>query len=122
MIFDYFISVIGRNIAEYDVADDQVLGPSNKLQQVMLRSIAGTWKMPLFFDFDAIMTKDLLQRLIVEAEAAGARVVAVVLFALFFFFEHSLRKPSRQEPVSCTLVVSKMLAYIANVFGTHWSL
>ena len=67
-----------RDIGDYDATSDQIIGPVNYLQQVMVRSIVGSWKMPLFFAFDTAVKKDLLDRLVVEVEAAGAQVVAVV--------------------------------------------
>ena len=67
-----------RSTVDYDATDDQILGPNNYLQQVLIRSIAGTWKMPLYFDFDTPVKKDLLDDLVINVEAAGAQVVAVV--------------------------------------------
>ena len=63
---------------DYDPREDQVVGPHNYLQQVMLRSLVGSWRMPFFFDFDRPMTSDLLMDLIRQAESAGAEVTGVV--------------------------------------------
>lgn len=44
----------------------------------MVRSIVGDWKLPLYFDFDTAIRRDLLEELIVQLEAAGAQVAATV--------------------------------------------
>ncbi|KAF0310977.1 Transposable element P transposase [Amphibalanus amphitrite] len=66
------------NLMDYDPREDQVVGPHKYLQQVMVRSLVGNWRLPLFFDFDRPMTADLLFDLVRQAESAGALVTGVV--------------------------------------------
>ena len=63
---------------DYDPREDQVVGPHKYLQQVMLRSLVGSWRLPLFFDYDRPITADLLFDLIQQVETAGALVTCVV--------------------------------------------
>lgn len=44
----------------------------------MVRSVIGDWRLPLFFAFDTSIRRQLLEELVVQLEAAGAQVVAVV--------------------------------------------
>ncbi|KAF0288772.1 Transposable element P transposase [Amphibalanus amphitrite] len=67
-----------NNLMDYDPREDQVVGPHKYLQQVMVRSLVGNWRLPLFFDFDRPMTADLLFDLVRQAESAGALVTGVV--------------------------------------------
>ncbi|KAF0297803.1 Transposable element P transposase [Amphibalanus amphitrite] len=65
-------------IVSYDNTADQVMGPNAYMQQVIVRSLFGKWRLPLYYDFDAPMTKDLLEELIIMVEAGGGNVVAAV--------------------------------------------
>lgn len=42
---------------EYDEHEDEVIGPKNYLQMVMVRGLTDNYKQPVFVDFDTKMTK-----------------------------------------------------------------
>ena len=64
--------------AVYDHGQDRVFGPHRHLQVLMVAGIFAPWKLPIRFAFDRAVDRSLLESTIVEAEAAGARVVATV--------------------------------------------
>ena len=66
-----------KKVYEYHHREDQVFGPSAKVQLAVLRGLVHKWKMPVYYDFDATMTKDLLSKIIIPLEAHGARIVAI---------------------------------------------
>ena len=41
----------------YDIKLDALLGPNDYVQLVLVRSILGKWKYPLFFDYDTMMQR-----------------------------------------------------------------
>lgn len=66
------------SVADYDPTDDQILGPFEYLQQVMVRGLMADWQLPVFFDFNRAVDRTLLEELVTQLEEAGARVMAVV--------------------------------------------
>ena len=56
---------------EYDYINKRVYGNHKKLQTVMVRGLIGPWKQTVFFDFDTVMTKDLIKELILKCSEAG---------------------------------------------------
>lgn len=55
----------------YDKANDEVLKPFSYAQVVMMRSLFGNWKQPVFYDYDFKMTKEALFDLINYLELSG---------------------------------------------------
>lgn len=62
---------------EYSKIDDEIIGPHNYAQVVMVRGLFDNWKQPVFLDFDLKMTKDLLLKTITELHNIGYSIVAV---------------------------------------------
>jgi hypothetical protein len=63
---------------EYDVGEDQVLGPYNLMQVCMVRSLFSTWKQPIYLDFDQKMTRDVLMDIISQLHKLSYNCVAIV--------------------------------------------
>lgn len=63
---------------EYEAVDDFVREPKNLVQVVMARGLRKSWKLPIFFDYDCEMTKEILFEIIVDLKKVGFTVVAVV--------------------------------------------
>lgn len=61
----------------YDKAHDQTLKPYNYVQVCIIRGLIGNWKQPIYFDYDASMTKESLFQIINSVEEAGFPVVAM---------------------------------------------
>jgi hypothetical protein len=66
-----------KHCYEYHHGQDKIYGPNKKLQLAVLRGLFHKWKMPVFFDFDITMNKQLLLQLITETENHNARVRGV---------------------------------------------
>ena len=66
-----------KSVYEYHHGQDQVFGPYKRVQLAVLRGLVHKWKIPVFYDFDRPMTKQLLAEIIVPLEKHGARVCAV---------------------------------------------
>lgn len=62
----------------YDSTEDRVYGPCKQVQVLMVRSLCARWKQPVYFDFDAEMTRSTLFAAIAAVEEVGYRVVATV--------------------------------------------
>lgn len=62
----------------YDSRNDQVVGPHKMVQVVMVRSLVGKWKQPIFHDFDKSMTKELFNSIVCALYESGYTVVSVV--------------------------------------------
>lgn len=63
---------------EYDTVGDVIRKPANYVQVVMARGLRKSWKLPVFYDFDCQMTKEILHSIITELSKAGYPVVAIV--------------------------------------------
>lgn len=63
---------------EYDEKKDRVLGPFTKMQVIMARALFGSWKQPIFADFDFNMTVDTLKETASLLHQAGYTVAATV--------------------------------------------
>ena len=59
----------------YDIKLDALLGPNDYVQLVLVRSILGKWKYPLFFDYDTAITAQHYNELIFQLESVRARVL-----------------------------------------------
>ncbi|CAL8129621.1 unnamed protein product [Orchesella dallaii] len=59
-----------------DPVSDKIVSHS-KVQLVMARGICEKWKQPIFYDFDAPMTTEILESIIIALESAGFPVVSV---------------------------------------------
>jgi len=68
---------VGQRLA-YDVKEDQVIGPFSKALVFMIRGLMSKWKQPIYFDFDAKLTGDLIKSVINDVEGVGYHVVACV--------------------------------------------
>ena len=62
---------------QYDAKEDQVMGPSKKMQMAVLRGIISNWKQQIFYDFDQPMTAEVLLSIIQEVEEHGIQVYTV---------------------------------------------
>lgn len=62
----------------YDRGADTIYGPHASVQVVMVRGIIGSWKQPVYYQFDQKMTKDIIFSIIVSVEEAGFPVCATV--------------------------------------------
>lgn len=51
---------------EYEANGDFVRKPANYVQLVMVRGLKKSWKQPIFFDFDCVMKKEILNSIIAE--------------------------------------------------------
>lgn len=67
-----------RECFEYDIHDDEVVGPHKKMQVIMARSLICRWKEPVFVDFDCVMKEEILLDVISELYCVGYTVVACV--------------------------------------------
>ncbi|KAJ8882955.1 hypothetical protein PR048_014794 [Dryococelus australis] len=61
----------------YDPTDDEILCPSEDVQETMARGLASKWEQPIFYDFDSKVTRELLVHVIVALAERGFIVVAV---------------------------------------------
>ncbi|KAF0302346.1 Transposable element P transposase [Amphibalanus amphitrite] len=61
----------------YDQAHDQIISAS-KMQVVMVRGLAASWKQPVYYGFDEAMTADTLLSIIARLESIGLKVIAAV--------------------------------------------
>jgi len=66
-----------KNCYEYHHAQEKVYGPNKKIQLAVLRGLFHKWRIPVFFDFDTTMSKDLLFQIISETEKHKAKVRGV---------------------------------------------
>jgi hypothetical protein len=73
-----FDEVKVKNVLEYDVGNDRILGPHNHMQCVMARGLFSNWKQPIYLDFDKKMTPDVLLTLIEKLFEISFNVVAIV--------------------------------------------
>lgn len=62
----------------YDKGEDILYHPKSKVQCAMLRGLVGSWKQPIFYDFDCDMSKETLFDIIHKVEAAGFPILAMV--------------------------------------------
>jgi hypothetical protein len=62
----------------FDRKSEQVLGPCDQAQVVMVRSLFGKWKQPIFYEFDLPITKRVLFSIILALEHNGYQVIAQV--------------------------------------------
>ena len=61
----------------FDRETETVYGPHKRVQVVMARGIFSKWKQPVYFDFDAPMSKSILLKIIYALEEIGFPVVSV---------------------------------------------
>ncbi|CAG7825644.1 unnamed protein product, partial [Allacma fusca] len=54
------------------------ISSQSKVQVAMLRALCGSWKQPVFYQFNSNMTRTLLNEIIVKVEQAGFQVKAIV--------------------------------------------
>jgi hypothetical protein len=59
-IYACFDEVKVKNVLEYDVGNDRILGPHNYMQCVMARGLFSNWKQPIYLDFDKKITPGVL--------------------------------------------------------------
>lgn len=62
----------------YDKTRDETLKPASYVQVMVISGLIGNWKQPIFYDFDCVMTVEILSKVIVAVEEAGFHVVAMV--------------------------------------------
>ena len=59
----------------YDVGEDQIVGPYKSAQVVFIRGLFSKWKQAIFFNFDQPMTREILYDIIIKVEKIGFHVV-----------------------------------------------
>ncbi|KAL4090254.1 hypothetical protein QTP88_025136 [Uroleucon formosanum] len=62
----------------FDKQNEQVLGPSKRVQTVIARGLVKDWKQPIYFDYDTNMTKKLLFYIIKGIRNIGYDTVGIV--------------------------------------------
>jgi hypothetical protein len=62
----------------YDRKYDQVVGPHREANVLMLRGIFAKWKLPIWYDYDCKLTKEMLLEIINKVSSLGLDVVASV--------------------------------------------
>ncbi|KAF0297805.1 Transposable element P transposase [Amphibalanus amphitrite] len=62
----------------YDQQRDVIVGPHKQAQVIMVRSICGAWKQPVYVAFDTAISPEILMQLILSLEEMGYPVRAVV--------------------------------------------
>lgn len=62
----------------FDSKWDQVLGPCRQVQVIHARGLYGKWKVPVFYEFDVPVTKDLLDKVVTALHNIDFTVVGVV--------------------------------------------
>lgn len=67
-----------RRYLEYDQKADEMIGPHNKVQVMMVRGLFSSWKQTIFIAFDTKVTVQILNDMIVRLHEASYDVVAVV--------------------------------------------
>ena len=60
---------------QWDQKTDAVIGPYKQAQTFMVKSLTGTWKLPVYVDFDTPVTKSLLLQIIFQLEMIGVRIL-----------------------------------------------
>ena len=65
-------------VLEYDPSADEIVGPFNYLQVVMMRGLFKQWKHPIFIGFDTKMTKDIIIEIISRLSEKDINVVAII--------------------------------------------
>ncbi|KAK3893279.1 hypothetical protein Pcinc_002835 [Petrolisthes cinctipes] len=63
---------------EFRRIDESVMSPHKYVQVVIVRGIIGCWKQIVYFNYDAKMTHDLIQKIIIAVEESGYEVHATV--------------------------------------------
>ena len=66
-----------KTVYEYHHGQDQVYGPHSRVQLAVLRGLVYKWKLPIYYQFDAPMTKSLLFQIIQQVEKHRAQVCGV---------------------------------------------
>ena len=72
-----FDEVDVKNVYQYDKRSNKIYGGVKKMQVVMARGLFSPWKQVIFYDFQANMTKELLDALIIKCEEHGLKVRGV---------------------------------------------
>ena len=63
---------------QYDPGRDLVYGPSKNMCVFMARGLFANWKQVVYFDYDVVLTKDLLYSVVGAVESAGYEILALV--------------------------------------------
>ena len=63
---------------QFEQKNDCVLGPSAEANQIMVRSLGGDWKVPIYTVFDKDVTKEILDEVIIALETIGIHVLLTV--------------------------------------------
>ena len=64
-----------KESAVHDVKLDAFLGPNNYAQVILVRSLLGKWKFPVFFDFDTAVTSRIYFEIIYQLEAISTQIL-----------------------------------------------
>lgn len=63
---------------EYEKKTDTLLAPANYVQVIMARGLFENWKQPVYYNYDAKLTKEILETIIIKLSAIEYDVVAIV--------------------------------------------
>lgn len=63
-----------QEIAELDLQDDQIYGPTNKIMVMMLRGLEEDWRQVVYVGLDPKLNKILLNEVIFNCQKVGAIV------------------------------------------------
>lgn len=66
------------NKIEFDIRNEEVIGPCKSVQVMIARSIFGGWKQPIYYRFDSNMTEGIVKEAVVRLSKAGYETVAIV--------------------------------------------
>jgi hypothetical protein len=76
-----FLSLDEMKISEeesFDKGREKVMEPHSYVQVVTARRLVGSWKQPVFYDFDTNISSTIVEEVIAELENAGFPVIAIV--------------------------------------------
>ena len=59
----------------YDVKLDQLFGPHDYAQKIFIRSVYGSWKFPIFVDYDVPVSKHVYLETIYHLESISVKVL-----------------------------------------------
>ena len=63
---------------QYDQKNDYTLGPHSQANQLMVRSLGGDWKVPIYTLFDSEVSKETLIEIICALETIGIHILLIV--------------------------------------------
>lgn len=95
---------------EFDVKNEEVIGPCFHAQVLIARSIVGQWKQPIYYAYDKTMDRPTILEAIARLHNAGYETVAISSdmgggnVGVWRDFGISMSKPYFVHPETCTKV------------------